>query len=305
MKRVLAIVSLAAALGAGCERRHDTPAATAVAATTPRIALDPPAALRRPLFWAAEKDGRTTYFLGTMHLGVDAAAQLPALVWAKLDAARTFAMEADLDDPQLADLLAPTDRSLRRDLGEAYWHRLEEALGTSMAAAVDHLPAVVPASALSSRGLPATPAMDKVLRGRAAEAHERVVYLEPATFQLALLRKWLDVRALRLMLDELPAGEQRAHAMLAAYLAGDDQQIVALSDGERAEALGHGYTPAEYDREMAELLYDRNAAWIAAIEGVHAEGGGFVAVGALHLVGPRSVLELLARRGYRVTRLAP
>jgi uncharacterized protein YbaP (TraB family) len=38
---------------------------------------------------------------------------------------------------------------------------------------------------------------------------------------------------------------------------------------------------------------------------LHAAGGGFVAVGALHLVGPRSVLDVLAHRGYRVTRLAP
>jgi uncharacterized protein YbaP (TraB family) len=30
-----------------------------------------------------------------------------------------------------------------------------------------------------------------------------------------------------------------------------------------------------------------------------------VAVGALHLVGPRSVLDLLAHRGYRVTRVVP
>jgi len=63
--------------------------------------------------------------------------------------------------------------------------------------------------------------------------------------------------------------------------------------------------PAEYDREMDDLLYGRNASWIAPIEQLHAAGGGFVAVGALHLLGPRSVLDLLAHRGYRVTRVAP
>src|SRR5207253_6683848 len=29
--------------------------------------------LPHPLFWAVEKDGKTTYFLGTMHAGVDPA----------------------------------------------------------------------------------------------------------------------------------------------------------------------------------------------------------------------------------------
>ena len=224
---------------------------------------------------------------------------------AKLDAARTLAMEADLDDPQIADMLAPTDRSLRRELGEQYWHQLEDALGPGMAAAVDHLPTMVTASALSSRGLPPTPPMDKVLRDRASETRKRLVYLEPATRQLAILRKWLDVRALKLILDELPDAERRAQAMLSAYLAGDDQQLVALADGERDQALHHGYSAAEYERELAEMLYDRNVAWLAAIEGVHAEGGGFVAVGALHLVGPHSVLALLGQRGYRVTRVGP
>jgi uncharacterized protein YbaP (TraB family) len=38
---------------------------------------------------------------------------------------------------------------------------------------------------------------------------------------------------------------------------------------------------------------------------MHAAGGGFVAVGVLHLVGPRSVADLLGRKGYKVTRVAP
>jgi uncharacterized protein len=303
MKRVLAIAMLAAAVGAACERTHDpTPASTTAIASR---AAASPNTVRRPLFWAADRDGKTTYFLGTMHIGVDAAAQLPPIVWAKLDAARTFAMEADLDDPKLATMLAPSSRSLRRELGEVYWRRLEDALGASTAAAVDHLPAMVPASALSSRGLPATAAMDKVLAVRATGEHKRIVYLEPATRQLAILARWLDVKALKMMLDRLPEGEQRAQAMLAAYVAGDEQKLLAISDGERQEALRHGYTAADYDQGMTELLYDRNASWIDAIERVHTEGGGFIAVGALHLIGRRSVLELLNARGYRVTRIAP
>jgi uncharacterized protein len=34
-----------------------------------------------------------------------------------------------------------------------------------------------------------------------------------------------------------------------------------------------------------------------------AEGGAFVAVGALHLPGERGILNLLARRGYRISRV--
>jgi uncharacterized protein YbaP (TraB family) len=107
-----------------------------------------------------------------------------------------------------------------------------------------------------------------------------------------------------MMLDQLARTEQHARAMLDAYVAGDESKILAISAGERDHALAHGYTVAEYDQEMQELLYDRNASWITAIEQLHADGGGFVAVGAMHLVGPRSVLDLLGRNGYRITRLA-
>jgi uncharacterized protein YbaP (TraB family) len=91
--------------------------------------------------------------------------------------------------------------------------------------------------------------------------------------------------------------------MLDAYVTGDEHKILALGDEERGDALRHGYTAAEYDQEMNDLLYDRNASWIAALEQLHADGGGFVAVGALLLLGPRSVLDLLAHKGYRVTRI--
>src|SRR5262244_3708330 len=111
MKRVVVLVALTAALGGA-------------PATGP---------LAHPLLWSAEKDGRTTYLFGTMHTGVDAATRLPPIVWAKLDAARAFAMETDLDDPTAADAMRPTAGSLRDALGDAYWRKLETALGADAA----------------------------------------------------------------------------------------------------------------------------------------------------------------------------
>lgn len=288
--RRIALVVLVAALGGACR------SASQAAPTGP---------LPHPLLWSAEKDGRTTYLFGTMHAGIDATTRLPAIVWRKLDASRAFAMETDLDGAAASPAFARTTQSLREALGPAYWAKLEAALGPDAARDVEYLPAMVPAASLSLRGLPPTPAMDRVLSARAAGEHKPIVYLEPPDRQLAALARWFDVKALRMLLDELPTGEQHARALVAAYVAGDERTMLALNDDEKAEALRHGYTADEYDREMADLLYDRNAAWIAPIEQLHAEGGGFVAVGALHLVGPRSVLDLLAHRGYRITRLAP
>jgi uncharacterized protein len=291
MKRAVVFLTLVAALGTAC-RSH--PEATGAA--TP---------LSHPLFWSVEKAGKTTYFLGTMHVGVDAEKRLPAIVWSKFHAAKSFAMEADLEAPEAASLLKPTASSLRQDLGDGYWKKLEDAMGPSVAGSLDHLPPMIPAAVLAVRGLPPTSPMDKVLSEHAVGEHKQQVFLEPVTRQLAILGKWMDVKALKMILDELPEGERHAKAMLDAYVEGDEQAIVALSDREKDDALHHGYTAAEYDQEMDEMLYQRNASWIDALEKLHAEGGGFVAVGALHLVGPRSVLDLLAHKGYQVTRIAP
>jgi uncharacterized protein YbaP (TraB family) len=93
--------------------------------------------------------------------------------------------------------------------------------------------------------------------------------------------------------------------LLAAYLAGDEAKLLTLADSGRADQLAAGYTEAEIDEANQAMIYGRNASWIDAIEKMHAAGGGFVAVGALHLVGPKSVLDLLQQRGYTIARVAP
>ncbi len=57
--------------------------------------------LKAIFLWKAEKDGKATYLLGTMHMGIEPETRLPQVVWDRLDAAKTFAMEADLSDPKL------------------------------------------------------------------------------------------------------------------------------------------------------------------------------------------------------------
>jgi hypothetical protein len=261
--------------------------------------------LLHPLFWSVERDGKTTYVLGTMHMGIDPAAQIPDRVWKTLDAAPAFAMETDLSRAGQLDVMRHDGGSLHGDLGSAYWKKLEDAIGSDRARGVDGMKPMISATLLSMIGLPQTPAMDAALFQRASDEHKRIVYLEPIEAEERVLEKWMDVRALEVILDDLPGSEQHAKDMLAAYVTGDEAKIVALTDSERADFKKAGRTDAEYDQQMEDLLYGRNASWIPELEALHAAGGGFVAVGAMHLIGPRSVLDLLRQRGYTVTRLTP
>ena len=332
MKRALS-VSLIALVGlAACKQSAPTsepsktptplPTETARAAPAPAVAhpgsaAPAPAAdpwvtaptkkdpLPHPLLWSIEKDGKTTYALGTIHLGVDAESRLPPIVWDKLDAAKAFAMETDLSDPALTKILECNACSLRRDLGDAYWKKLEGVLTPPVAAKLDPMKPMVAATMMSMRGLPPTGQMDTLLLARAQNAKKQIVFLETASAEAAVLEKWMDVKALKAMLDDVDGGEKHTREMLDAYLAGDEKVMIKLSDDEKADSLKHGYTAAEFDQSMADMLYDRNASWIPAIEKMHAAGGGFIAVGAMHLVGPKSVLERLAKKGYKVSRVTP
>ncbi|MBA3821915.1 MAG: TraB/GumN family protein [Deltaproteobacteria bacterium] len=261
--------------------------------------------IARPFLWSAEQDGKTTYFLGTMHLGVDAESRLPKLVWDKLDAAPTFAMETDLSDPSLASIGQRKSGTLHEDLGPVYWKKLEDAITPAMAKAVDHMKPLIAATLLSLQHLPKTSPMDGVLHGRALNQKKQIVFLEAASEEVAILEKHMNLRTLKMMLDTADQSAAQTKEMLDAYLAGDADKIVSITESQRGDAVAHGFTAAEYEQQMEDLLYKRNASWIAPIEKLHAGGGGFVAVGAMHLVGKRSVLDMLEKRGFKITRLAP
>jgi len=263
--------------------------------------------LAHPLLWAIEKDGKTSFALGTFHTGIDAKAQLPATVWDKLDHSPAFAMETDLSDPSLGAELAERHdgKTLHDDLGDTYWHKLEAALTPEVAARLNATKPTIAATMLSLRGLPSTLPMDGTLLAHAQNKKLHIAYLEPAQVQIDALERWLDARALEEMLDDLSWGERLQKEMLTAYKSGDDAKILELSAAERSEWRKFGRSDAEYDAMMEQMLFRRNASWIAGIEKLHADGGAFIAVGAMHLIGPRSVLALLEQRGYKVTRLTP
>jgi uncharacterized protein len=214
-------------------------------------------------------------------------------------------METDLTDPALQKVLECNNCSLKRDLGPVYWKKLEDILTPAVAARIEPMKPMVAATMMSLRGLPMTTQMDTLLLARAQNGKKTIVYLEEAKDEAAILEKWMNIKALKSMLDDIEWSDNHTKEMLAAYLAGDDKRMIAMSEEERAKGLKHGYTAKELDESMQDMLYTRNANWIAPIEKAHAAGGVFVAVGAMHLVGPKNVLELLEKKGYKISRVTP
>ncbi len=96
-------------------------------------------------------------------------------------------------------------------------------------------------------------------------------------------------------LDELTTIETNYGALLKAWRNADESALQAL--------LVAGLQ-VQYPKIHQQLLLARNIAWLQPIEQyLKDKETEFVLVGAAHLVGEGSVVELLKRKGYSVTRL--
>ncbi len=91
-----------------------------------------------------------------------------------------------------------------------------------------------------------------------------------------------------------PQARQETERLQAAWKGGDVQAIAALD--------GQGMLADPDLRRI--LLVARNQAWIVRLKGLMGSGAKpFVAVGALHLVGPDGLVAQFEAQGYRVRRL--
>lgn len=181
---VLTALSLAALLLAGCKSEPRAPATTGSGSAAAAPARPPVT----PYLFKADKDGKTTYLLGTMHLGVDPE-RLPASVYAKLDAATTLVVETDLTDPAALKIGLRSDGStLDVELGPEYWAKFVAVVGETMAGAARHMSMMAAASLLEASMLPQTAPMDLILVGRAKNASKPIAYLESISSQVSTLR---------------------------------------------------------------------------------------------------------------------
>jgi uncharacterized protein YbaP (TraB family) len=241
-----------------------------------------------------------------MHAGIDAEKQLPKIVWDRLAAAKTFVSEADTSDQMgLVKIMMRSDgTTLDTELGPEYWAKFEAAVGEMQAVGMKRMKTSLAMAFLQMKDLPPSSPMDVVLHGKAVDGKKELVFLETMADQIVILDKWLDARMIKLMLDKPRESADKMKDLFAAYIAGDDAGMVAMfADTEGWREIGR--TDAELAQFLDEILYKRNASWIPKLEEKFAAGDVFVAVGAGHLVGPKSVNDLLAAKGYQVKRVEP
>lgn len=125
--------------------------------------------------------------------------------------------------------------------------------------------------------------------------------LETATEQIRIfddLAEADQISLLRVAIREYPHLDNTVEQLIKLYLARD---LAGLSKWWTKEMSKLGEELAALIERR--LLTDRNVTMVERMKARLADGGAFVAVGAMHLPGRNGILALLARHGFRVTRV--
>ncbi|MES2183516.1 MAG: TraB/GumN family protein [Pseudomonadota bacterium] len=289
----------AAAWSAEC-----APAPTAPgAAELPRLKAE---AQDRGFLWRLRAGGHDSWLYGTLHIGKPAWAFPGPHLLAALQASDTMALEMDPLDPAINARMA--------QLSTRYAGRWPGSLVPRVQAQMARacVPAILqekmhPAMLLATIGLYgmrpqqlyAEYAQEFVLSGLAHARGLPVVSMEPPETQARVLlgTQAPTAAALAEGLADLESGH--AASLMAALT-----DTWATSDWKHLQAYADWcdcLKTAGERREAKRMLDDRNPGLARDIDRLHRSGKTvFAAVGALHMVGPQGLVELLQRRGYQV-----
>jgi hypothetical protein len=258
-----------------------------------------------PLLWRVEGP-RPSYICGTVHSSDPRVKTISPSTLNALDRCQYFLPEIELS-PDLASQVAarmfnPATPDLQSRLRAPLWERVKAA-GAKLGLPELILQRLSPGLAALLFAVPPEEAdLSATVDGQLYE-HSRarglsVSALETVDEQLDLFDKLAPARAQALLaesLDDFDAGYPRLGRLIDAYVSGDERRIAAEVEAEFKDPSVHDLA--------GPLLYRRNEIMAARAEPHLRRGGAFVAIGAAHLVGPRSVIALLRAKGFKITRV--
>ncbi|HMS85757.1 MAG TPA: TraB/GumN family protein [Nitrospira sp.] len=262
--------------------------------------------------WRYEKDGKTGYLYGSIHMARREWMVPGPKTLAALQSSEVIALELDVLDPLIqAQLADPSQFGIRNVTLPPPLKRRMEVVAKRVCAPVDAFDRMHPlmqlltVTMLEARffNLEAGYGSEMFLAGFARGAKRPLESLETPELQLRALldvttQDVLETVEEGLMLFE--TGKQhvlteRLVSVWATRNLGELQRYMEWCECIRTE------TDRKY---MKGLLDDRNSRMAAGIDRLSRTGRKpFVAVGALHMVGPNSLLTLLGKMGYKIERV--
>ncbi|MBA2541446.1 MAG: TraB/GumN family protein [Deltaproteobacteria bacterium] len=274
------------------------------ATTTKELADKACPIVKAPFYYRVTKSGKTSWLLGTRHLGVPLT-KLPPKIKAQVLKSSLVVFETPPGDE--AEGTPGDGASLATKLGPQLWTKYTALVGQRTAGAVENQKPSIALLMLMMMYEDKLSALDMEIEQVASAAKIRTGGLETSAFQEQLLEELLDLRMLKATIAGTPDRktiEKESFEDLAEYCAGTDD--VPGSDAKTIKQLTEaGYTDAEIKRLDERLLDERNIAWMPQLEKMFATGNVFVVVGADHLIGKTGVVKMLTDRGFKAERVGP
>ena len=272
-------------------------------------AADVPA--QHHILWSLQGKTNKVYLLGSVHL-MKESETLPAAIDAAYADAEKLVMEIDMDDldpaemqQAVTDLAAlPEGQTLQQLLGAQTYDKFA-AKSRELGVQPEMLDRFRPWFAaitlvqlqLMKMGLDPESGVERRLTRRAVADKKPIEGLETAREQLEILARLPEKQQREFLLYSVEDAErmtQEVDELVGAWRSGDATQMAKL--------LQEGFD--EYPDLYRPLTVDRNRKWIPQIEQLLDDRDDYlVVVGALHLVGKDSVIDLLERKGHKVKQL--
>lgn len=283
----------------------------ATASPIKRIGPAPVPSKTKTFLWEVKSPTNTAYLFGTIHVGKKAFYPLPEQVETAFDNSRKLVVEADVSDQagtgDVSDLVGyKSPDTLDKHIPLPLFERLKTQLARLRipTSAVQPMKPFVVGGFLSvvefSRlGYDMNLGVDAYLISRAKHAGKPVEELESARAQLELLSNmpqalqeaFLDNAITTL---ETERAADQVTGMVNAWQTGDTKLMAdvtleinkGMRDGTKLDEI---------------LLYGRHDAMVRKIMGyLDSKDTHFIAVGSLHLLGPRGLVQALKNKGYEV-----
>jgi uncharacterized protein YbaP (TraB family) len=278
-----------------------------VAAQSPRTATTTHHSL-----WKVQGKRNTVYLMGSIHVLKDENYPLAVALESAYTNSQVVVFETDigaLEDGAtqmkiLAKAQLPEGETLKDVLSPAVYTEFKKHLDSSgfpdmmftrLKPSMAAMTLIV--LEMNKLGLDPENGLDKHFYGLAKKAGKKTVGLETVDFQIGLVTDFSKEEGealLRNTLKEMGRLKGELGDMLAAWQTGD---------ADKLEKLLNEVTE-EDPTLMKRLLTDRNKSWIPRIEEfAQSDKNVVVIVGAGHLVGKEGVVELLKKKGLKVTQL--
>ena len=255
--------------------------------------------------WRFEKDGRSGYLYGTIHIANLEWAMPGPTIGRALREAETIAIEADPGDPATgAGMAAPQEPHEAPSLPPALVSRLrsQAARACEPWETLESMPPLMMVTRLTLLdarwdGLHTDYSIEAVLASFARRTGKHLATLETIAIQRAALVTGSPTEQAMEVDQRLTALENGSARKAMAVIA------TAWARGD-LDALASLYAPPDAREALERMAGARNSAIAARIDELHRDGRRlFAAAGVLHMVGDAPLQKLLAQRGFMVERV--